>query len=706
MQTKIKKRITSLILAASLSISTIGFKSNLEASAEDRITYYSYTGAAYQNIEMIEKNVQIYYLEDRIKDMGYSLPKNYASEYQIPEWEDYTWSTYTMNTYVDYDSFTNGTLTASDDLKAYVVHSGYDEDFHQEFDFYGLRTDGKQRIHYHLDLYNYAQDLRKQKVKEWVKENITPDMTTKEKVEAVVRKLTYGAYEGGCDAILGTSDGRCIDYSIDALYYMKELNIPSRVRYSGQYLNDSNPGFIDGHHNNWVLIDGDLYIVEFAPWYNKRTEGYLDTLESNFNKIEDLEFQTDGKYVYSRLEDGTLELFDIPNLEYELPETWVIPTETTIDGKEYKVSTLGPICYLTTCYTSFPTVKKIIIPDGMKINNDHHGCFNSFYFPNLKELVLGNGVNSLDFIALTGYDYKPIKVDAVNTIIDTANGDPLTRLDIIPISGDVTVYTDVTEELQAAYDKDMENNPYYRWNLIDTSNPDSKKIILTVDDPENKTVNLYKGVCKNAIAPFEVHDNVYEYPYLTSGEYRIEYIDNGVIKERTITLGDEDLNYKVNANTMNYVEIGIGILQSDNSSILNEQQEADVRITDSEGNLYKVEKAKSNYFYKIYGLPDGTYEINAKLYGYYCAAPYSITIKNGESTDKSRRVFWLEPGGDLDRNGKIDVFDLLIVKRHMIGYQKLSNYLLQKADINGDSKVDMLDIMGMKKHIIGYKKMW
>ena len=702
------KKVISLIMSAAVMLGSISMPfadTEITAFADDsRVTPYVIDPEWYDEDDITEKEIDLYFLEDGIKKLGYSLPDDLPTKYVIPEWEDYVWSTSLLSSDLNLTDFKTGVMTVAEYQTKYVTKSGYESVYEQSCDVYGRSNDYKSMIHYKVNLHNYALTLRKQAAKQWVAENITSDMTTKQKVEAVVRKMTYGAYEGGVDAVLGTSSGDCIDYSIDSLFYFNEMGIPARVRFDGGLFGTS---FTSNHHNVCVIIDGDVYIIDCTPWGNKTTEGYLSSLTANVKKVtgSTAGIMTDGKYSYWLLDDGTLELVDIINLTYELPEVWTIPESTVINGKTYKISKLGPINYLTTCYTDFPTVKEILVPSGITPDSNFSYVFSSHYFPNLKKLTLNDGLNSLDWLSVsTSTGGKPITVDATMTTIDTVNEDKDHFYYLLHLGGSTTLYTSVTDVLREAYEKDNGNslNP---WHLIDISNPDARKITFTAPKPDNGSLRLYIGKNKNPISPLSEKDGKYEFPYMVPGEYTVKYTINGEQKEYPIMLADEDIDLNLTENMFNYMPIGVyGNSYSIPAQTMDELSEQ-LKIVDEKGNEYLIAKEDYSYYFKVYGLPDGTYNIYAKLLGYTSNA-FSVTIKDGKYESDGRPNIFVYKCGDLNNDSKINSSDLLAVKSHIKGIKELTGLDFLKADINGDNKINSTDLLLMKSHIKGIKKLW
>ena len=60
--------------------------------------------------------------------------------------------------------------------------------------------------------------------------------------------------------------------------------------------------------------------------------------------------------------------------------------------------------------------------------------------------------------------------------------------------------------------------------------------------------------------------------------------------------------------------------------------------------------------------------------------------------------------GDLNNDGSIDSVDLLRIRQHLIGTNRLSGANLTAADINKDGTVDSVDLLRLRQHLIGTNK--
>ena len=60
--------------------------------------------------------------------------------------------------------------------------------------------------------------------------------------------------------------------------------------------------------------------------------------------------------------------------------------------------------------------------------------------------------------------------------------------------------------------------------------------------------------------------------------------------------------------------------------------------------------------------------------------------------------------GDVDGNGKIDSTDYILVKRHILNVNKLSDEAFAAADMDGNGKLDSTDYISIKRIILGIAK--
>ena len=59
---------------------------------------------------------------------------------------------------------------------------------------------------------------------------------------------------------------------------------------------------------------------------------------------------------------------------------------------------------------------------------------------------------------------------------------------------------------------------------------------------------------------------------------------------------------------------------------------------------------------------------------------------------------------DINRDGEIDLIDIVKIKRHILELSQLKGEFLRAADINRDGEIDLIDIVAVKRHILGMKE--
>ena len=57
--------------------------------------------------------------------------------------------------------------------------------------------------------------------------------------------------------------------------------------------------------------------------------------------------------------------------------------------------------------------------------------------------------------------------------------------------------------------------------------------------------------------------------------------------------------------------------------------------------------------------------------------------------------------GDVNGDGKLNIMDVLLAQRSILGLGKLRAEEIARADLNGNGKVDILDVLLMQKKILG-----
>ena len=116
----------------------------------------------------------------------------------------------------------------------------------------------------------------------------------------------------------------------------------------------------------------------------------------------------------------------------------------------------------------------------------------------------------------------------------------------------------------------------------------------------------------------------------------------------------------------------------------------------------------------IYGINDKTEinqfknkfkNINIKVYdsagkekasGYIATQDKIIKMKNNLFKN-----YYVVVKGDTTGDGKVNINDLILIRKHLAGISNLSDYKLLAADINGDGKVNINDAIRIRKFLAG-----
>ena len=78
-----------------------------------------------------------------------------------------------------------------------------------------------------------------------------------------------------------------------------------------------------------------------------------------------------------------------------------------------------------------------------------------------------------------------------------------------------------------------------------------------------------------------------------------------------------------------------------------------------------------------------------------------ITIK-GTTENK---MFVIAVRGDVNKDGKVTILDLLLIQKHILGKTKLENEQYYSAELNYDDKISILDLLLVQKHILDKGKL-
>lgn len=78
----------------------------------------------------------------------------------------------------------------------------------------------------------------------------------------------------------------------------------------------------------------------------------------------------------------------------------------------------------------------------------------------------------------------------------------------------------------------------------------------------------------------------------------------------------------------------------------------------------------------------------------------TIEVTNSEGSNSYTFVMY----GDLNGDGKVSSADLLRMRQHLLGLNKLKGVYLESAELTDDAKVSSADLLRMRQHLLGIKK--
>ena len=151
------------------------------------------------------------------------------------------------------------------------------------------------------------------------------------------------------------------------------------------------------------------------------------------------------------------------------------------------------------------------------------------------------------------------------------------------------------------------------------------------------------------------------------------YTINVVRKEPDKPSGGDGFTtiYKLNEETKIISNIAVGSSAADIKNGFTCDSGVTVKVTDSNGSTVSGKVATGNV----------------------------VTVYN--SSDKELAKYTVVIYGDPTGDGEIDLFDIVKIKRYMLGTSSLSAGYLEAADCSHDGEVDLFDIVAIKRHMLG-----
>lgn len=384
------------------------------------------------------KNVDLYYLSSDYSSF-ISIPSDYPHSYQFPT---NGMSDPQIRSLDPWDvTVENGVATLVKRTWYYYGNVGYSspiqgkepdrikETVSDNGGYVTVSANGKTEL-YHINAVNYAKKYTEDVMREYLDQNITPSMTTRDKVDAIARFVANRKYDyhysNAVDMVV-TGGGDCWASTATIVQMAQMIGLQSWRRNGNK---DYGAG--SGHANAMVFDGTDYYEVEAG--YNMDTPRYYsiekrDSLFSIRNRNEGVEV-----YQYD----------DVPD---NLTDTFEIPSE--INGKP--VVSIGKYFCIGHCLESTKRVESIVIPDT--VTSIGEGAF--IYCGTLKEITIPASVTSIGNNAFAYYVNQDIYGDTDNekfiirgykgTAAETyAKENGMTFVEIKRLLGDVDGNEDVT----------------------------------------------------------------------------------------------------------------------------------------------------------------------------------------------------------------------------------------------------------------------
>lgn len=384
------------------------------------------------------KNVDLYYLSSDYSSF-ISIPSDYPQSYQLPT---NGMSDPQIRSLDPWDvTVENGVATLVKKTWYYYGNVGYSspiqgrepdrikETFSDNGGYVTVSAGGKTEL-YHINAVDYARKYTENVMREYLDQNITPSMTTRDKVDAIARFVANREYDYRYSNAIGMvviGGGDCWASTSTIVQMAQMIGLQSWWRNGNK---DSGAGY--GHANAMVYDGTDYYQVEAG--YN------IDA--PRFYSIE----KRDSLFSIRNRNEG-VEVYQYDDIPDNLTDTFVIPSE--INGKP--VVSIARYFSVDYCLENTKRVERIVIPDT--VTSIGEGAF--IYCGTLKEITIPASVTSIGNNAFAYYVDQDIYGDTDNekfiirgfkgTAAETyAKENGMTFVEIQRLLGDVDQSEDVT----------------------------------------------------------------------------------------------------------------------------------------------------------------------------------------------------------------------------------------------------------------------
>ncbi len=287
-------------------------------------------------------------------------------------------------------------------------------------------TAGTQTQNIVVNVVDYAKYNAEKIMKDYVKENITKDMTDMQKMQKIMDLIKYTKYSVYSSSYVGlfSGDGAdCIGDS-DAILYMCDLaGITAHMRFANR---DAGAG--SNHHNVAALLDGKLYVVDVVSIGNTPRPISIESTDNGFSTGSSMYLQYDGYdenavidpngkitklgdwlMYYGSHGDTVVKTVTIPKkiTDIGIGAFNRVPTLTDVivaeDNPNYKSEKGVLYSKDGTILHSYPSGKKestFTIPSFVKTIKKYSMSYNA----NLQNVIIPNGVEKIEPYAFYGVE--------------------------------------------------------------------------------------------------------------------------------------------------------------------------------------------------------------------------------------------------------------------------------------------------------------